>query len=166
MEKLIDKLTSYNLFTNLLPGVMYCLLSDKLLNTSLIQPDIVIGVFFYYFCGMAISRVSSVIVEPLLKATKFVTFSKYEHYLNAISKDPQIGTLLETNNTYRSIVALFACILLTGAWTAAVAKFPDFEAISGYAFVAIALLLFLLAYRKQNNYIKSRIDAQLNQATK
>ena len=156
MEKLIDKLTSYNLFTNLLPGVMYCLLSDKLLNTSLIQPDIVIGVFFYYFCGMAISRVSSVIVEPLLKATKFVTFSKYEHYLNAISKD----------NTYRSIVALFACILLTGAWTAAVAKFPEFEAISGYAFVAIALLLFLLAYRKQNNYIKSRIDAQLNQATK
>ena len=115
---------------------------------------------------MAISRVSSVIVEPLLKATKFVTFSKYEHYLNAISKDPQIGTLLETNNTYRSIVALFACILLTGAWTAAVAKFPEFEAISGYAFVAIALLLFLLAYRKQNNYIKSRIDAQLNQATK
>ena len=157
MEKLIDKLTSYNLFTNLLPGVMYCLLSDKLLNTSLIQPDIVIGVFFYYFCGMAIS---------LLKATKFVTFSKYEHYLNAISKDPQIGTLLETNNTYRSIVALFACILLTGAWTAAVAKFPEFEAISGYAFVAIALLLFLLAYSKQNNYIKSRIDAQLNQATK
>jgi hypothetical protein len=166
MDKLIDKLTSYNLFTNLLPGVMYCLLSDKLLNTKLIQSDIVIGVFFYYFCGMLISRFSSVIVEPLLKATKFVTFAKYEHYLTAIAKDPQIGTLLETNNTYRSIVALFACILLTGAWTATLTKYPELESVAGYALVTIALSLFLFAYRKQNNYIKSRIAAQINQGTK
>jgi hypothetical protein len=73
----IEKISSYNLFNNLLPGVVFCLLADKFFSFSLIQSDIVVGLFFYYFVGLVISRVGSIIVEPLLKNIKIIEFTKY-----------------------------------------------------------------------------------------
>jgi len=67
MDKVIDKLSAYNIFTNLFPGVIYCFLADKFFGIPLIQDDLVVAIFLYYFCGMVISRISSVVLEPLLK---------------------------------------------------------------------------------------------------
>lgn len=160
MDKIIDKLSAYNIFTNLFPGVIYCFLADKLFGIPLIQDDLVVAAFLYYFCGMVISRVSSVVLEPLLKKVHFVMFADYKKYVAALAKDEQIGALLETSNAYRSVVALLVCALATGGWVASVSVFPSIETHAYYILLLCLLVLFLFAYRKQTQYIVARIQLQ------
>ncbi|OAI19063.1 hypothetical protein [Methylomonas koyamae] len=157
MDKVIDKLSPYNIFTNLFPGVIYCFVATKFFGLSLIQDDLVVAAFLYYFCGMVISRVSSVVVEPLMKKTGFVTYADYSDYVAASAADKLIEQLLETSNSYRSVVALALCLVGTGAWTAAVATWPKFGAFNYYILLIALLVLFSLAFRKQTQYITKRV---------
>lgn len=158
MDKIIDKLSTYNIFTNLFPGVIYCFLVDKLFGISLIQNDLLVAPFLYYFCGMVISRISSVALEPLLKIIRFVRFSDYKKYVLALAKDEQISILLETSNAYRSVTALLVCVLATGEWVLVVSNFPIIEANANYILLVFLLALFLFAYRKQTQYVVARIE--------
>jgi len=160
VEKIIDKISAYNIFTNLFPGVIYCLLADKLFGIPLVQQDIVLGLFLYYFAGMVISRISSLVVEPLLTKTKFFKFADYGSYIAASAKDEQIGVLLETSNSYRSVVALLVCVIATGAWSAAFSACPGAQAYEAHLLIALLLVLFVFAYRKQTQFVVARIEAQ------
>lgn len=162
MDKIIDKLSTYNIFTNLFPGVIYCFLVDKFFDIPLIQNDLVVAAFLYYFCGMVISRISSVVLEPFLKNTHFVKFVDYKKYVSSLAKDEQIGILLETSNAYRSVVALLVCVLATSGWVKIVSNFPGIGAYTHYILLALLLALFLLAYRKQTGYIVARIESHMD----
>ena len=156
MDKIIDKISAYNIFTNLFPGVMYCFFSEKFFGIPLIQDDLLVAVFLYYFTGMVISRVSSVVLEPILKVAKFVKFADYKKYIAASTKDEQIGILLETSNSCRSVIALLLCILATGAWRAIAFEHPIVSVHSNYILIIVLLALFLFAYRKQTQDIVAR----------
>jgi hypothetical protein len=160
MDKLVDKLSAYNIFTNLFPGVIYCFVATKFFGLSLVQDDLVVAAFLYYFCGMVISRVSSVVVEPLMKKSGFVTYSDYGDYVAASKADKLIEQLLETSNSYRSVVALLLCLIGTGAWTVAAAKWSMFGAFDHYILLITLLVLFCLAFRKQTQYITKRVTLQ------
>ena len=67
MKELLDKLSSYNIFNYLLPGILFSVLASKTTELNLIQIDIILGVFVYYFIGLIISRIGSLIIEPILK---------------------------------------------------------------------------------------------------
>ena len=66
MNDLLKQLSSYNLFNYLFPGTVFCVALNKLGGFDLIVEDLFAAFFFYYFVGLTISRVSSLIVEPLL----------------------------------------------------------------------------------------------------
>ncbi len=157
MDKIFDKLTAYNIFTNLFPGVIYCFLAKIFFGLPLIQDDLVVAVFLYYFCGMVISRVSSIVVEPIMKKSRFVTYSDYGDYVAASKADKFIEQLLGTSNAYRSVIALIFCLICTGVWTALIANFPIFEKYEHYVLLVAILVLFGLAYRKQTQYITKRV---------
>jgi len=46
MKDLLDKLSSYNLFNYLLPGVVFASIATKVTKFSFTQTDIITGVFF------------------------------------------------------------------------------------------------------------------------
>ena len=163
MDKIIERLSAYNIFTNLFPGVIYCFLVDSFLSISLIQEDWLIGLFVYYFIGMVISRTGSLIVEPILEATNFVRYAEYSDYIAASAQDELLPTLLETNNSYRSVLSLLFCIAVTGLWALLSTKFPVFAYYSPYTIVLILTVLFLFSYRKQTRYIVSRVNHHKNQ---
>ena len=71
MKDLLDKLSSYNLFNYLLPGILLALAIDRFALIRVVQKDIAIGIFLYYFLGSIVSRVGSLIVEPFLLKIKF-----------------------------------------------------------------------------------------------
>ena len=77
MKELLDKLSSYNIFNYLFPGVLFVVFLSKVSNYDLIQKDIITGAFLYYFIGLVISRVGSLFIEPFLKRIKFLKFSDY-----------------------------------------------------------------------------------------
>jgi len=159
MKDLLEKLSSYNIFNYLLPGIIFVVIAEKLTSFSLVQNDIIIGVFLYYFIGLVISRIGSLFIEPILKKIKFITFAPYSEFVTASKKDVKLDTLSEVNNMYRTFCSLFLVLLIIKCYDFISKKYP---VISEWNSVVIAiglLLLFLFSYRKQTQYIKKRVNA-------
>lgn len=158
MGEILEKLSSYNIFTNLLPGIVFCFIADSYLGYPLIQGDVLIGVFLYYFIGLVISRIGSLIVEPFLKFIGILKYSDHKNYVIASEKDQKIESLLETNNVYRSTTSLFLCILILVIFDAVKAKWPVVGKLGVHFTLIVLLVIFLFSYVKQTNYIRKRVD--------
>ena len=158
MQGILEKISSYNIFNFLLPGTIFAYLSDHFTNTSFIQDDLLIAVFVYYFLGMLISRVGSLLIEPFLKITGFITFSDYVDFLKATRNDPTIYTLSEVNNTLRTMISLLLFVIGTITYNQISSASSTFATYAPYGLLLLMLLLFLLAYRKQTAYIVRRVD--------
>jgi hypothetical protein len=154
----MKNLSSYNLFNNLLPGVVFCVVVSQLFPVSLLQKDIVTGVFFYYFIGLILGRIGSVVIEPMLKKIGFLSFSKYSDYVEASKIDAKLDILSETNNMYRSIFSMSLAIVVTALHFYLVEHIEDFKTYSIYAYILGLTVLFAWSYKKQTNYIKSRVE--------
>jgi len=163
MDVLIRRLSSYNILNCLLPGSLFAVAVDPITSYDLVQDDIVVGLFVYYFIGLVISRIGSLIVEPVLKTVKFITFADYGHFVKASQDDPKIDVLSETNNMYRTLCAflliLLAVVLSVQSEPLIVWYMEGFPPIIG---ISLLLAMFLFSYRKQTAFICERV----NQSTK
>lgn len=162
MDGLLDKISSYNIFNYLLPGCLFAVIADAVTDYRFVQEDIVVGLFLYYFIGLVVSRIGSLIVEPILKAIGFVTFVDYGKFVEASRADPKIDALAETNNMYRTLCALFLLLLLVVQFHRLAPALPwlvdGVPYVAGVAFV----VMFLFAYRKQTAYIVGRVNKVIN----
>ena len=161
MKELLDKISSYNLFNYLLPGVLYAFISSELTTVNLIQKDLLIGAFLYYFIGLIISRIGSIIIEPLLKYLSFIKFAAYKEFVQASNKDSKIEILSEANNMYRTFVALFLALGLTVLYSYFELRYPFIKQWVLGSMILLIFIMFLFAYRKQTNYITKRIKSNL-----
>lgn len=159
MKDLLDKLSSYNIFNYLFPGVVFVVLASKLTSYNFIQQDILLGAFLYYFIGLVISRIGSIFIEPLLKFIKFLKFADYKRFVKASKADTTIDTLSEVNNMYRTICSLFLILIAINGFEWLSTKWLFLSEKKFETLTAILFLLFLFSYRKQTNYITKRIEA-------
>lgn len=156
MKELLDKLSSYNLFNYLLPGAIFVAASRRMSSHTFRDDNIVIELFLVYFIGMVISRVGSLTIEPAMKRMKFIKFAPYKEFVGASLKDPKIDLLSEQNNTYRTLCAVFLALGILKLYDLAAAGWPR----TARTLVLVGLfLLFALAYRKQTDYVRKRIEA-------
>ncbi|EGR3000165.1 MULTISPECIES: hypothetical protein [Vibrio harveyi group] len=158
MKELLDKLSSYNLFNYLFPGIVYVAILEKVSSYSLIQKDIVIGVFLYYFIGLIISRIGSIIVEPILKKCHILNFADYGKYVTASKADPLIPILSEANNMYRTLCSMFFCLALTMLYEHVVPELSWLKTWWKEVLVFLILVLFVFSYKKQTDYITKRVN--------
>lgn len=158
MEKILDKISSYNILNNLLPGVVYCYLLDFLCEVVLINGGIIENTFVYYFIGMIISRIGSTIIEPFLKKIRFIAFAPYSLYVEAEKEDKKIAELSEGNNIYRTMMAMCVVILISLFVVLLCRKYTSFRIAWKYVMIGIWIILFGLSYKKQTRYIKKRIE--------
>ncbi|MFY7814014.1 MAG: hypothetical protein ACOVRK_02370 [Chryseobacterium taeanense] len=113
MKEFLDKISSYNIFNYLFPGVLFAYIITNFCGYNLIQKDILIGVFLYYFIGMIVSRFGSICLEPFLKWINFLKFESYKDFVVASQKDSKIELLSEVNNTYRTLISMLLLALLS-----------------------------------------------------
>jgi hypothetical protein len=106
---------------------------------------------------MVISRIGSLVVEPGLIRSKFVKYADYSHYLAAVKDDSKLEILLETNNSYRSVLSLLLCVGLTATWTTITSDYPELHDYSKHIITALLFGIFLFSYRKQTKYIAARV---------
>lgn len=158
MADLLDKLSSYNLFNYLLPGIIFVVLAGKFTQYSFIQQDIVIGLFFYYFIGLAISRFGSLVIEPLLKRFSFIRFATYKDFLAASERDKDLKLCSEINNTYRTFCSLFFLLLLLKFYEWIQGIYPFLKQWDANILVMLLLVFFLFSYRKQTSYVRKRVE--------
>lgn len=162
MKELISKISSYNLFNYLFPGALFVVLLEQLTVFSLKQEDIVLSVFFYYFIGLVISRLGSIVIEPLLKLFRVVKFAEYANYAAASKIDELIVTLSEQNNMYRTLCSVMLCLGGAKLWEVYTSDFPWLSENFETLVIIVLGALFVLAYRKQTAYIESRVERHTN----
>ena len=157
MKEIIEKLSSYNIFNYLLPGIVFSILTSKFTSTNLIFDNLVIGAFLYYFIGLVISRVGSVIIEPLLKWIKFLKFADYKDFVSVSKTDNKLEILSEANNMYRTFVSMFSILFLIIGFQRLSEYYIILKNIQDLIVLAVLFVLFLFSYRMQTNYITKRI---------
>ena len=154
MTELLQKLSTYNIFNYLFPGVVFVILLKHVTNIYLIMNDLVLGMFLYYFFGLVLSRIGSILIEPVLRCTKIVQFSDYARFIQASKLDNKIELLSEVNNMHRTIIAMLVVLLVTSICNG-----------SATCYLTTGLLglviLFILSYRKQTSCITKRIEETL-----
>ncbi len=165
MDALLDKLSSYNIFNYLLPGSLFAVIADAVTGAEyrLVQEDIVVGLFLYYFIGLVVSRTGSLIVEPILKAVGFVRFVEYSKFVEASRADPKINVLSETNNMYRTLFALFLLLILVALFDQFASFLPWLVGGLSYIVWTALLIMFVFAYRKQTDYIVRRVNEAIHE---
>tara|TARA_R110000868_G_scaffold122877_2_gene325780 strand:- start:13822 stop:14313 length:492 start_codon:yes stop_codon:yes gene_type:complete len=162
MSELLAKISSYNIFNYLLPGVLFVAFAKIWTGFSFVQDNLVIAAFVYYFIGMVISRIGSILVEPILKKFGFLNFAEYADFVRASAKDAKIETLSEANNSYRTLCALFISLLFLKLFDVVAQCLPFLSNGRTCLLLGSLFLLFLFSYRKQTSYITKRIRANLD----
>lgn len=159
MKDFLNKISSYNLFNYLLPGILFAVLAEHITAYKIIQSDIIIGLFLYYFCGLVISRIGSLILEPAMKKVSFVTFASHRDFVRVSTKDPTLETLSEVNNMYRTLSALFFVLFVIKPFEIVMQWLNINTDTAAYILFVILFVLFALSYRKQTKYITQRVEA-------
>ncbi len=160
MKDIIDKISSYNLFNYLFPGIVFVVILKQVTSFNLIIENNLLGIFLYYFIGLIISRIGSILLEPIFKKVKLVKFSNYSDFLTASKNDEKIELFSEINNTYRTISSLLFCLLIAILYERFLSDVISSLHIEQYLFILGLLILFILSYRKQTEYINKRIQKQ------
>ena len=159
MKDFLEKIGSYQILTNLLPGVLFCIGINFLFGISLPADNIGEELAVCYFLGLFINRFGSLIVEPFLKKIKFLKFAPYKEFVEATLADPKVDILSETNNYLRSLVS--CVILMPCAWIVqrCSLQWSWFAATWKYVALVAALTVLLLSYRKQTKYVCRRVES-------
>jgi len=163
MNEILEKISSYNLFNYLMPGVLFLVIVESSTNYSLMNDNIVLTAFIAYFVGLIISRVGSLVVEKVLRKTNFLKFKSYKDFVAASQKDPKLEVLSEQNNSYRTIIAMLIMAGVTKAYGWLASKVVFFDEWKLGIVSTLILIMFLFAYKKQTKYISDRIEKNLNQ---
>lgn len=158
MKELLDRLSQYNLFNYLLPGALFAVLVE-VSSFRLLQDDIVTGLLVYYFTGLVVSRIGSLMVEPLMKWCHFVAFAPYREFVRGCVKDAKLEILSEANNRYRTLAAAFLCLGFVAAGDRVAYWLGVSREAQKLVIIGLLFVLFSLAYRKQTAYVRQRVQA-------
>ena len=162
MEHFFNKLENYNILNYILPAVIFDVGCRYYINIELIHNDnIFISVFIYYFLGLVISRIGSLIIKPLLWKLKILNkkdSSKCADFYKAEETDAKIKILFTDYNMYRNFISTFF-LLLVGKFAYAVEIWLNINStiICTILFILL-IILFVISYKKQLGYIHSRIE--------
>lgn len=155
MDKIIEKLDSYNLFTNIIPG--YLMLLFNIYYFKLNNFNIVEYIVVAYFIGQTLNRIGSILVGNVL--LKFTSEERlpYDEYISACDNDKKINLLLQERNTYRTFCTLFIVCIIEIIFSK-ICKYINISTnIIIIALLIICLIIYCASYCKYNKYIVDRI---------
>lgn len=158
MENFLDRISSYNILNNFIPGALFLYLSDKIWGIDFLGENQILNLALIYFIGMIASRVGSIFIEPIFEKIKFIQQAKHKDFVKAEKKDSKISALLETNNMYRTLVGMVVLIFIEFVFTELCRYCPCIEKFKFAVLCMILFLLFAFAFKKQTAYIKKCVE--------
>lgn len=156
LKLLVDRLSQYEFLVNLIPGTALCLLLKMIGYNFMPEGSLYLSLFTFYFVGVVNNRFGSVVVEWFLKYAQIISFIPYKTFIEAEKRDDKITTLSMQNNMFRSYVAVFVLSLIAFVYKELA---PDWLIkIQIPVLLVCLLILFLISYRKQTNYVIERVE--------
>lgn len=183
MDSLLKVLSTYELFVNLFPGVIFIGLAPESFQRMIEKDNAIIFLCISYFIGVIINRISSLVLEWLLVSKiKVVKYAPYRDYLNAEAiersrNEHKLDELTRINNLYRALASLCICLIMVHGY---------YDTPWSYLFISnscildslfctfvwnnkfywMLLLIFIKAFSKQTGYIRARVEAYLEKGEK
>lgn len=157
MEKVIEKISNYHIFNYIIPGSIFLIICSEYLHLLTIN-RVLSFIVISYFVGIIISRISSLITEKIIIKVFKVKKEPYCDFIKAAKKDEKIDIILQDRNMYRNIVTTIIIVLLLKVMV--VFKFIKYLKNQYVQLIIIffLIILFILSYIKQNNYLILRIN--------
>ena len=171
-KSMLEKISSYNIFNNFFPGIIFCYIVKIFTNYELNTRNLWENLFVYYFWGLIIGRIGSLIIENLLLKIRIknkknktrendIERVPYDEYIKASEKYSFIKILNETNNMYRAMISVFACVLIIKIYEILsiylVNLFGQIEILLEIILLITGMILFIMSYKKQTDYIRKRV---------
>ncbi len=158
MDKIIDKIDKYNLFTNIVPR--YLLLMFNIYYLKIENLNIGEQIIISYFVGQTLSRLGSIIGQKILFKFTKEKGESYDKYIIASDKDTKIATLMQERNMCRTFCVLFVICIIEIILT----KIININSIKSDIILIILLFILLVIYAisfcKYNKYVLDRIQIQ------
>ncbi|CCZ60026.1 hypothetical protein [Hungatella hathewayi] len=158
MGNFVEKLDSYEIMINLLPGAFFGMALRFLCGLELPVANIGEEIVVYYFMGFIINRLGSLIIKPLLLKCNFIREVDYNEYVKAEKINEKVRTLAEICNYYRSILTASLILLI-------IKVFSNFKGNAGclltnwkFCFLLGCITLFLFSYKKQMKFVCRRVE--------
>ena len=161
MDGILEKLDSYNILTNLLPGAFFLVGLRLLVGLELPAKSVAEEIVLYYFVGLVISRIGSLVTEPLLKKVRWLEFAPHPDFIAASRLNPKINVLSEMNDHYRSLLTATVCIPAVWGAKLLTESCPFFAENWKWFLVFGVGVLFLFSYRKQTAYVRKHVEKAL-----
>ncbi|WP_370841603.1 hypothetical protein [Megasphaera sp.] len=165
METIIKILGTYEIITNLIPGILFYLLAPPEFQSLLNVNNFVFLLAFCYFVGLILNRMGSLLISPIAQHVGFVKYAPYDQFLKAEkveqSKDEhKLQTLLTVNNFYRTLCAMIISLIAVRVYYSPLTCNTFLFQISLNNWIYWGLfLLFLFSYKKQAAFIKNRVES-------
>ncbi len=154
MNELIQKLSSYDLVNTFVPGIALAYAMRLLGYLDLGSIDVFTEAVLAYLLGLVGSRVGSLVLEPL--AIKFgLIWRNYPAYVAAQKSDKRLTELTTIANMYRALAGSMLVLAVLALGTLVPVGYRVWLLV-GYG--AACFVLLLLAWLKQDGYVKKRID--------
>lgn len=168
LERIAEQISAYEIFNHIVPGAVYIILADRFTSFSFLTGRILPDIIIFYFAGVVIGRIGSLLLEKALsrKGKKtgkaFLERAPYRDYLKAEKKDAEhkLNQLLTANNMYRSLASAAALLLLSVLADWLLPVLPDGMLTRRIVILVACILLtllFLFSLRKQTGYIARRV---------
>ena len=158
MDKFLDKLEEYNIFNYLLPGIIFTYILKYYIGVDIFQKNIIEMTFIYYFIGSVISRIGSILLEPLLIKIKFLRYVSHMDYVDASKEDEAIEKLSMVNNMYRTLCSSLIILIILKIAKVVIEYFKLSQSFINTTIIMSGIVLYLFSYRKQTKYIVSRVE--------
>ncbi len=164
MESLIERISAYNIFNNIVPGAVFCYFFNFFFSVNLSGEGTIYNLCLFYFWGVFVSRIGSLFIEKISIKVRFVRYAAYGDYLRASQIDGDIKMFLEVNNMLRTFSSVFLCLMFAFLLSFIVERYdvkwlelPKFSIVGAIASVFLFLIM-MFAYRKQTSYIFKRVE--------
>ena len=65
LKPIIEKISSYNIFNNLYPGILFIYLLKFMFGINILSDNWFENLIVFYFVGMVLSRIGSIIIQTM-----------------------------------------------------------------------------------------------------
>ena len=157
LNDIIDKISSYNILNYVIPGAIFWYLCPICCDITLPVDNIVGELIGFYFIGMVIYSIGSLLIEPVFRIIHAIHFTEYNQYVIASKDDSKLASLSESNNTFRTMIALCLSLIIIKLYCGIFSGFQPWLCLIGL------FMLFSMAYVKRTIYINERVSAVLDE---
>jgi hypothetical protein len=160
IDTIAGKVSEYNVFNYLVPGAVFMVGLRYVVGAIPFEHSVTFFLVTAYAVGMALSRIGSLVVEPILLRIGLIENFDFEKFVRAEKNDSKLTTLLLESNAYRTMSAVFATLLFAKGAVALQSRCSHLDQLAVWGCSIALVLLFAFSHRKMRQYIDRRVAAR------